>query len=154
MLNVGDSAPDFTLPNQEGADVRLSDFRGQKVILFAFPKADTPGCTAQACGFRDSLPQIETANAVVFGISADTPEDLATWKEKEQLHYDLLSDADHTVLEAWGAWGTLSFKGRDFTGPLRSFWVIDEDGKIIATQVRVTPEDSVILALAAVQAEG
>ncbi len=151
MLKVGDAAPDFALPNQDGETVRLSDFKGKKVILFAFPKADTPGCTAQACGFRDSVPNIRTSNAVVFGISADSPADLSAWKQKERLPYDLLADVTHEVLEAWGAWGTLSFKGRDFTGPLRSFWVIDEEGTIIAEQVRVTPEDSVVLALAAIE---
>ncbi|MFW5692206.1 MAG: peroxiredoxin [Chloroflexota bacterium] len=150
MPAVGEMAPDFALPNQDGDTVRLSDLRGQKVILFAFPKADTPGCTAQACGFRDSFPRIETANAVVLGISADTQADLKAWKQKENLPYDLLSDTDHQVLDTYEAWGELSFKGRTFEATMRSFWVIDEEGCVIAGQVRVTPDESVLQALAAV----
>lgn len=150
MPAVGEQAPDFELPNQDGQMVKLSELRGKKVIIFAFPKADTPGCTAQACSFRDNFPKVETANAVVFGVSADTQEELKAWQQKEKLPYDLLSDIDHTMLEAWGAWDTMVFKERSFTGPVRSFWVIDEDGKIIAEQVKVTPQDSVDKALAAV----
>jgi thioredoxin-dependent peroxiredoxin len=150
MPAIGDKAPDFALPNQDGETIKLSDFAGHKVILFAFPKADTPGCTTQACGFRDNFPQVETANAIVLGISADTQAELKAWKDKQNLPYDLLSDVDHSVLEAWDAWGDLSFKGRTFTAPLRSYWVIDEDGTVIAGQVRITPDDSVKAALAAV----
>ena len=151
MPNIGDAAPDFELPNQDGNIIKLRDLRGQKVILFAFPKADTPGCTKQACGFRDKFPQIQTANALVLGISADTQADLKTWKAQENLPYDLLSDVDHAVLDQWGAWGELSFKGRSFNAPLRSFWVVDETGLIIAEQIRITPEDSIEQALAAVE---
>ena len=105
MPAIGQPAPDFELPNQDGKPVRLGDFRGKKVVLFAYPKADTPGCTTQACGFRDHFPRIETKNAVVLGISPDQPEDLLKWKQKQSLPYDLLSDPEHKVLEAWGAWG-------------------------------------------------
>lgn len=151
MPKVGDMAPDFELPNQDGKTIKLSDLRGQKVIIFAFPKADTPGCTIQACGFRDTFPKIETSNAIVFGVSADTQDELKTWKSKENLPYDLLSDVDHTMMEAWGAWGEFTYKERDFTGIMRSFWVVGEDGKIIAEQIRVAPEESVEKALAAVE---
>jgi thioredoxin-dependent peroxiredoxin len=153
MPTVGEKAPDFELPNQDDEIVKLRDLQGQKVILFAFPKAGTPGCTLQACGFRDQFPQIQTEGAVVLGISADTPEDLKHWQQAENLPYDLLSDADHSTLDAWGAWGELSFKGRSFDAPLRSVWVIDEDGTIITSQVRISPEDSISVALAAVKEE-
>jgi thioredoxin-dependent peroxiredoxin len=149
MPKIGEPAPNFTLPNQDGETVNLSDYRGQKVVIFAFPKADTPGCTAQACGFRDAFPQIDAGNAVVLGVSADTPADLKAWQQSQNLPYALLSDADHTMLDAWGAWGDLSFKGRTFQAPLRSFWVIDETGTVIAGQVRITPDESVAQALSA-----
>lgn len=149
MPEVGEKAPDFALPNQDGKMVRLSDFQGRKVILFAFPKADTPGCTTQACGFRDAFPQIETAEAVVLGISADTPDDLRAWKDKQDLQYDLLSDSNHKMLETWNAWGEMTFKGRTFNVPIRSYWVIGEDGTVIDAQVQVSPEDSVQKAIAA-----
>lgn len=150
MPNIGEQAPDFELPNQDGNTIKLSDFRGQKVILFAFPKADTSGCTTQACGFRDRFPQITTADAVVLGISADTQEELTAWKQKYQLPYDLLSDTEHQVLEAWDAWDAYDVEGRSVFAPLRSYWVIDEGGQVIAGQVRISPEDSVKQALDAV----
>jgi peroxiredoxin Q/BCP len=152
MPTTGETAPDFALPNQDGQIVRLSDFRGRKVILFAFPKADTPGCTIQACGFRDSFPRIETANAAVLGISADTQDDLLAWKVMQNLPYDLLSDVDHAVLDAWGAWTETHIKERFYAGPVRSYWVMDENGVVIASQVRIGAEDSVQAALAAVEA--
>lgn len=147
MPAIGSEAPDFELPNQAGEMVKLSSFRGKKVILFAFPKADTPGCTTQACGFRDSLPQVDAGNAVVLGISPDEPAKLQTWKDKENLPYDLLSDPDHQVLEAWGAWGEKSMYGKQYMGVIRSHWVIDETGKIIDEQIKISPKDSVAKAL-------
>ncbi|TVR20117.1 MAG: thioredoxin-dependent thiol peroxidase [Anaerolineaceae bacterium] len=147
MPEIGDTAPDFELKNQDGQTVRLSDLRGQKVILFAYPKAATSGCTTQACGFRDALPQIETHNAVVLGISPDEPDALKKWREKEGLAYDLLSDPTHETLEAWGAWGEKSMYGKKYFGVVRSHWVIDEAGKIVDTQVKVSPKDSVVKAL-------
>lgn len=151
MPAIGETAPDFELLNQDGNPVRLSDYRGRKVILFAFPRADTPGCTTQACGFRDNLPRIQTANAVVFGISNDPPEDLAKWKAKENFTYDMLSDPNHEVLEAWGAWGEKVNYGKKYMGTIRSHWVIGEDGKIIDEQIKVSPADSVERALKAVE---
>ena len=149
MPAVGQPAPDFELPNQEGALVRLSDFRGRKMILFAFPRAGTGGCTTQACGFRDQFPHVEAGNAVVLGISPDTPKDLLKWKQAENLPYDLLSDPEHEVLDAWGAWGERSMYGRKFMGVLRSHWVIDENGVIMDEQVRISPKNSVTKAVAA-----
>ena len=100
MPDIGEQAPDFELKNQNGQTVKLSDYRGKKVVLFAFPKAGTSGCTTQACGLRDEFPQIESANATVLGLSPDMPEELLKWKQDENLPYDLLSDPDHAVLEA------------------------------------------------------
>jgi peroxiredoxin Q/BCP len=143
MPNIGEHAPDFELPNQDGQMVRLSSLRGRKVILFAFPKADTPGCTTQACGFRDAFPQIEAGNAVVLGISADSQKDLAKWKKKQNLPYDLLSDPEHQVLEQWGAWGEKSMYSKTYMGIIRSHWVIDENGVLSDEQIKISPEKSV-----------
>ncbi|MCG8460129.1 MAG: thioredoxin-dependent thiol peroxidase [Holophagales bacterium] len=143
MVQVGDTAPDFELPNQDGDSVKLSDLRGKKVLLFAYPKANTGGCTKQACGFRDALPQIEEAGAVVLGISPDEPKALAKWKAKESLPYDLLSDPEHRVLEAYGVWGEKSMYGKKYWGVIRSHFVIDEEGAIADAQVKVSPAKSV-----------
>lgn len=148
MPAIGETAPDFTLTNQDGQPVSLSSFRGKKVVIFAFPKADTPGCTTQACGFRDAFPKIEAGSAVVLGISPDKPADLLKWKQKQRLPYDLLSDPDHAVLEAWDAWGERSMYGRKFMGVIRSHWVLDENGVVIDAQIKVSPQDSVQKALA------
>lgn len=147
MPKLGDAAPDFELRDQDGNLVKLSDFRGKKVIIFAYPKAATPGCTIQACGFRDSFPKIETSNAVVLGISPDEPADLKKWKAKENLPYTLLADTEHQVIEAWGAWGEKSMYGKKYMGVIRSHWVIDENGKVLDERIKVSPEDSVKLAL-------
>jgi len=143
MLIVGEQAPDFELKNQNGETVRLSDFRGKKVVLFAYPKAATPGCTKQACGFRDEFPRIEGVNAVVLGLSPDPPDRLQRWKERENLPYDLLSDPDHAVLEAWGAWGEKSMYGKKYMGVIRSHWIIDEEGIVVDAQIKISPTDSV-----------
>ena len=147
MPAVGDQAPDFALLNQNGDTVKLSDYRGQKVLLFAYPRAATPGCTTQACGFRDGFAQIETANAVVLGLSPDEPAALAAWIEKESLPYDLLSDPDHQVLEAWEAWGERSMYGNTYMGVIRSHWIIGEDGTVLDAQVKISPKKSIEKAL-------
>ena len=149
MPAIGELAPDFELPNQDGKPVKLSDFRGKKVILFAFPRADTPGCTTQACGFRDNFPNLEVEGAVVLGISTDTPKDLLKWKLKQNLPYDLLSDPGHKILDAWGAWGEKSNYGKKYMGTVRSHWVMDEAGHVIDARIKVKPEDSVRLAVTA-----
>lgn len=153
MPAVGEQAPDFELLNQDGKPVKLSDYRGKKVVLFAYPKAGTPGCTTQACGFRDHFPQIEAGNAVVLGISPDKPKDQLKWKQAENLPYDLLSDPEHKVLEAWGAWGERSMYGKTYMGVIRSHWVIDENGVIQDEQVKVSPKDSVERAVQALGGE-
>ncbi|MBN1679515.1 MAG: thioredoxin-dependent thiol peroxidase [Anaerolineae bacterium] len=143
MPTVGEKAPDFELVNQDNVTVRLSDFSGKKVVLFAFPKAGTSGCTTQACGLRDEFPVIKNANAVVLGLSPDQPEDLLKWKENESLPYDLLSDPDHAVLNAWGVWGEKSMYGNTYMGVIRSHWIIGEDGTVLDAQVKISPKESV-----------
>ncbi len=140
---MAQKAPDFTLTSDEGKPVSLSDFKGNRVLIFFFPKAGTTGCTAQACGFRDHFPAIREHGAVVIGISPDKPAKLAKWKAAEELPYTLLSDPDHAVAEAYGAWGERSMYGRKFTGILRSHFVIDADGNIEDAQVKVNPQQSV-----------
>jgi peroxiredoxin Q/BCP len=147
MPQVGEKVPDFELLNQDGEKVRLSDFHGRKVVLFAFPKAGTPGCTTQACGFRDAFPKIEIANATVLGLSPDQPKDLLKWKQKEQLPYTLLSDPDHQALETMGAWGERSMYGKKYMGVIRSHWIIDEEGTLVDAQIKVSPTDSVARAV-------
>ena len=147
MLKIGDTAPDFELNTDEGTTVKLSDLRGQRVILFFYPKADTPGCTRQACGFRDSFPRIESANAVIMGLSPDKPKALAKWRAKESLPYTLLSDPDHQVADAYGAWGEKTMFGSLYMGILRGHAVIDLDGKIEDIRIKISPEESVQYAL-------
>lgn len=139
----GKQAPDFELVNQDGKKIRLSDLRGKRVVMFAYPKAGTSGCTVQACGFRDQFPRFDAHNITVLGLSPDAPKDLLKWKQAENLPYDLLSDPDHHVLEAWGAWGEKSMYGKAYMGVIRSHWVIDENGVIIDEQLNVKPLDSV-----------
>ena len=147
MPTVGELAPDFELLNQRGEAVKLSEYRGSKVLLFAYPKAATPGCTVQACGFRDNFAQIETADAVVLGISPDEPAALAKWIEDEGLQYDLLSDPEHQVLEAWSAWGEKSMYGKKYMGVVRSHWIIGADGIVLDEQLKVSPKKSIEKAL-------
>jgi peroxiredoxin Q/BCP len=146
-LKVGDKAPDFALLSDENETVELSDFRGQRVLLFFYPKADTPGCTTQACGFRDSFPVIENAGAVVLGISPDTIEALAKWRAKVNLPYNLLSDEDHAVAEAYGVWGEKKMYGRSYMGIIRSHFVIDAEGNLEDVQYKVSPKKSIELGL-------
>ena len=147
MPAAGEMAPDFELLNQRGESVKLSDYRGVKVLLFAYPKAATPGCTVQACGFRDNLADIKSADAVVLGLSPDEPAALAKWIEDEGLQYDLLSDPDHAVLEAWSAWGEKSMYGKKYMGVIRSHWIIGEDGIVLDEQLKVSPKKSIEKAL-------
>jgi peroxiredoxin Q/BCP len=129
-LAPGDLAPDFTLSDDTGAQVSLSGLRGQRVVLYAYPKAMTPGCTTQACDFRDSLDALAAAGIVVLGISPDSPAALARFRARDQLTFPLLSDPDRSVLRSYGAWGTKMMYGKATTGVIRSTWVIDEQGRI------------------------
>lgn len=150
VLKIGDVAPDFELPNSEEESVKLSDFRGQRVILFFYPKAGTSGCTTQACGFRDEFPNIQAANATVIGVSPDQPTALANWKQKENLPYNLLSDPDHEVAEQYGVWGEKKNYGRTYMGIIRSHFVISPEGKIEDVQFKVSPQNSILRGVASV----
>jgi peroxiredoxin Q/BCP len=153
MLNIGDKAPEFELLDSESNPVKLSDFLGKRVIVFFYPKADTPGCTTQACGFRDNFPQIEAAGATVLGISPDQPEKLAKWITKINLPYTLLSDPDHEVSEAYGVWGEKSMYGKTYLGIIRSHFVIGENGLIEDVQFKVSPKNSISRGVAAILGE-
>nr|WP_202884528.1 thioredoxin-dependent thiol peroxidase [Actinopolymorpha cephalotaxi] len=136
-LNPGDTAPNFTLDDADGKPVTLSDLRGQKVIVYAYPAAMTPGCTTQACDFRDSLQSLAAAGYTVLGISPDAPAKLAKFVAKEGLTFPLLSDPDKTMLQAWGAYGEKQSYGRTITGVIRSTFVVDEEGRIEIAQYAV-----------------
>lgn len=136
-LQPGDAAPDFTLATDTGETVTLSSLQGRKVILYAYPRAMTPGCTKEACDFRDSLAGLQAAGYAVLGVSPDEPEALAKFVERDGLTFPLLSDPEHKVLEAYGAWGEKKNYGRTITGVIRSTFVIDEDGKIALAQYNV-----------------
>jgi peroxiredoxin Q/BCP len=146
-LQIGDKAPEFALQSDENETVKLSDFRGQRVLIFFYPKADTPGCTTQACGFRDNFPLFEDAGAVVLGISPDPVERLAKWRAKERLPYNLLSDMDHAVADAYGVWGEKKMYGRSYEGIIRSHFVIDAAGLLEDVQYKVSPKKSIERAL-------
>lgn len=136
-LAKGDIAPDFTLIDQDEHPVSLGDFRGRRVILYFYPAAQTPGCTTQACDFRDSLASLQGAGYTVLGISRDTPEKLRAFRDSDGLTFPLLSDADHAVHEAYGAWGEKQNYGKTVTGVLRSTFVVDEEGKIVEAMYNV-----------------
>ena len=147
MLTIGKPAPDFELPDQSGKMHKLSDYRGNPVVIYFYPKDDTPGCTKQACGFRDNFPVIEDAGAVVLGISPDPVERLAKWRAKEGLPYNLLSDMDHAVADAYGVWGEKKMYGRSYQGIIRSHFVIDAEGLLQDVQYKVSPQKSIERAL-------
>jgi thioredoxin-dependent peroxiredoxin len=136
-LSPGDAAPEFTLPDADGSEVSLSDFRGRRVILYFYPAAMTPGCTKEACDFRDSLSGLAAAGFAVIGISPDGPAKLAKFREKESLNFPLLSDPDHAVEQAYGAYGEKMLYGKKSVGVIRSTFVIDADGKIEKAQYAV-----------------
>ena len=150
-LKNGDMAPEFELPTDSGATLKLSDLRGKRVVLYFYPKDDTSGCTTQACGFRDAYPQIEERNAVVLGVSPDGVKSHQAFKTKFDLPFVLLADEKHQVAEAYGVWVEKSMYGKQYMGISRSHFVIDEQGRIVDAQAKISPTDSVELALAAIQ---
>lgn len=129
-LAPGDPAPDFTLPTDDGSALSLAALRGRKVILYAYPAAMTPGCTKQACDFRDSFASLQAAGYEIVGISPDRPEKLARFRERDALTFPLVSDPDRSVLAAYGAYGEKQMYGKTVTGVIRSTFVIDEEGRI------------------------
>lgn len=147
MLENGAPAPIFSLVADDGNTVSLSDYLGQRVLLFFYPRADTPGCTTQACGFRDNWDHIQAANATVLGISPDEPAANAAWREKQSFPFALLSDPDHQVAEMYSAWGERSMYGNKYMGIIRSHFVIDAEGNFEDVQVKISPKKSVAKAL-------
>jgi peroxiredoxin Q/BCP len=136
-LSPGETAPPFTLPDADGTKVSLKDYRGRRVVVYFYPAALTPGCTKQACDFRDNLREFDRAGFAVVGISPDKPEKLAKFRDVEKLTFPLLSDPDKKVLEAYGAYGEKLMYGKRVTGVIRSTFVVDEKGKIAAAQYNV-----------------
>jgi thioredoxin-dependent peroxiredoxin len=136
-LAVGDQAPDFTLADADDKPVSLAEFRGRKVIVYFYPAASTPGCTKQACDFRDNLAELNGSGIEVLGVSPDKPAKLARFREKEGLTFPLLSDPDKTVLQEWGAFGEKTMYGKTVTGVIRSTFLVDEEGTIQAAQYNV-----------------
>jgi thioredoxin-dependent peroxiredoxin len=136
-LAVGDTAPAFSLPDADGNTVTLSDFAGRKVVVYFYPAASTPGCTKEACDFRDNLAELNDAGLDVVGISPDKPEKLAKFRDKEGLTFPLLSDPDRSVLEKWGAYGEKTMYGKTVQGVIRSTFVVDEKGTIETAQYNV-----------------
>jgi len=136
-LAVGDDAPDFSLPDADENIVSLADYRGRQVIIYFYPAASTPGCTKQACDFRDSLAELNAEGIDVIGISPDKPAKLAKFRDAENLTFPLLSDVDKSVLTAWGAFGEKKMYGKTVNGVIRSTFLVDADGKIAAAQYNV-----------------
>jgi len=150
VLEAGASAPDFTLPDQDGNEVGLADLRGETVVLYFYPRADTPGCTTQACGVRDRGPDYEAAGARVIGVSPDEVEAIRKFAGKFDLDFTLLADADHAVADAYGAWAEKSMYGKKYMGVQRATFIIDPEGKIAHVLPKVQPkkhDDLVLKAL-------
>jgi peroxiredoxin Q/BCP len=150
MIETGQAAPDFTLRDQDGETVRLSDLRGRRVVLYFYPKADTPGCTTQACGIRDHSGDYEAANAVVLGVSPDPVTDVKEFHDKFDMNFTLLADEDHAVAETYGVWAEKSMYGRTYWGNQRTTFVIDEDGVVRHVIPKASPkthDDEVLAAL-------
>ena len=142
-LKIGDRAPEFQLPDQNDVIVSLKDFRGIKLLLYFYPQADTSGCTKQACSVRDAMPDLKSLGIAVVGISPDKPEKQKKFDEKYSLGFPLLSDPDHSVAKAYGAWGEKKMYGKVYEGIIRSAFLIGPDGKIIGVWYKVAPADTV-----------
>ena len=140
MVEIGQPAPDFTLPSDDGGSVTLSALRGRKVVLYFYPKDDTPGCTTQACELRDDMPRFQGADAVILGVSPDPVASHVKFRDKFALNFPLLADEEHAVAEAYGAWREKSMYGRTYMGIERSTFVIDEQGVLREAWRKVKPE--------------
>jgi thioredoxin-dependent peroxiredoxin len=150
VIEPGDSSPDFALPDQDGRTVKLADFRGQNVVLYFYPKADTPGCTTQACGVRDHRAAYEAAGAVVLGISPDPVAKVKRFHDKQALNFPLLADEGHAVADAYGVWAEKSMYGKTYFGNERTTFVIDPYGRVTDVLRKVKPathDDQVLSAL-------
>jgi peroxiredoxin Q/BCP len=149
MIDPGDPAPDFTLPDQDDRAVKLSDFRGQPVVVYFYPKADTPGCTVQACGVRDHRADYAKVGSVVLGISPDTVKKVKKFHEKYDLDFALLADEGHAVADAYGVWAEKSMYGKTYFGNERTTFIIDSAGKVAEVLRKVKPAEHDELVLAA-----
>jgi peroxiredoxin Q/BCP len=141
-LKIDDKAPSFSLKDQDGKTVSLADFKGRKLLVYFYPKADTPGCTKQACSVRDAATEFAEHNVAAVGISPDTPASQKKFDGKHHLGFPLLSDPDHEAAQAYGTWGKKSMYGKTYEGIIRSSFLIDEKGKIIQVSYKVKPEDT------------
>ena len=148
MIDEGTPAPDFTLPDQDGNPVTLSELRGRPVVLYFYPKADTPGCTTQACGIRDHSADYDAAGATVLGVSPDSVADIKKFHGGQGLNFTLLADADHAVCETYGVWAEKSNYGRTYMGAMRSTFIIDAEGRVAHVIPKASPKthDEVVLA--------
>jgi thioredoxin-dependent peroxiredoxin len=154
VIDAGEQAPDFTLTDQHGHPVKLSELRGKPVVVYFYPKADTPGCTTQACGVRDHQAQYASANVAVLGVSPDAARKLKRFDEKHDLGFPLLSDDDHAVAEAYGVWVKKSMYGRSYFGNERTTFIIAPDGRIASVLRKVKPADHDKLVMQALQTVG
>jgi peroxiredoxin Q/BCP len=154
VIEPGDRAPDFELPDQDGRAVKLSDLRGRPVVVYFYPKADTPGCTTQACGVRDHRADYAGAGAVVLGISPDPVADVKRFQQKYGLDFSLLADVDHSVAETYGVWAEKSMYGRTYLGNERTTFIIDPDGRVSRVLRKVRPDEHDELVLQALEDAG
>jgi peroxiredoxin Q/BCP len=152
-LKPGDKAPDFALSDQRGKTVKLKDYRGKHVVVYFYPKADTPGCTTQSCEVRDARPALGRLKTAAVGISPDKPERQKKFDDKYGLKFPLLADEDHKVAQAWGVWGDKSMYGKKFKGIIRSAFLVDDKGKIADAFYKVSPKDTVPKVLEALKAK-
>ena len=151
MLAKGATAPDFTLPDETGTMKRLSDFKGRPVVLYFYPKDDTPGCTTEACNFRDDYSAYVDADVVILGVSPDTPGSHAKFKEKYGIPFSLLADEGHKVCDQYGTWGLKKNMGREYEGVLRTTFLVDDNGRIARVFENVKPAEHSVEVLAAIK---
>ena len=153
QLHSGDKAPQFELPDQYNTKIKLSDYKGQKLLIYFYPKADTPGCTVQACSVRDARPDLTKLGVASVGISPDKPEKQKKFDDNHSLGFPLLSDPDHTVADTWGVWGEKSMYGKKYEGIIRSLFLVDEHGMIMKTWYKISPKDTIPEAMKALSSK-
>ena len=153
QLHSGDKASLFELPDQHNNIIKLSDYQGQKLLVYFYPKADTPGCTKQACSVRDARPDLTKLGVAALGISPDKPEKQKKFDDKHSLGFPLLSDPDHTIADAWGVWGEKSMYGKKYEGIIRSLFLVDESGMILKAWYKISPNETIPEAMKALSVE-